>query len=1010
MISLSNDTMNKPYEASRGEIMKKFLLYVMIFSIIPTLIFAASGKIRGQIIDDKTKEALVGASVVIVGTNYGAVTDVDGNFIILNVPPGTYALRASFIGYQNTTVNNIKVSEDLSTEVNYRLISSEVQLSEVIIINDRPLVNKNATNAVRIGTQEDIQKLPVRGIQAAVALSPGVVLQNGSLYIRGGSSDEVGYYLEGANTRSVSSGNNLTTVIPDALEEFQVQAGGYTAEYGGANSGIVRQSLKAGGQEYKISAQGETDNFTSQYTKRLGTYSYGYSDYTLTIGGPVPGMKNVKFFLAGENQFQRDNQVMFWEGFKMDSLPDLNSSTGYVLPLLEIKPGNIPGLSNRYTSNGTLSFDFQPFLIRIGGSFSRQKTQNTGDILANLFAMQRLGITDNSNLLLNTKITHILNTTTSYDFNVSYMDNRSKTYDPDHGDNFFLYNDSVANAKLGYTFRNYNNGPTAYNLYNFGVNKFGTTQATFNKQKQTRLGASLDITSQVSGEHQLKVGASIEEYRVSNFSTGSSSLLGYYRNNPDDARTAGLKRDYAVSQNGGVNNYGYDWYGNEITDINNIDGPKAPRYIGAYIQDKIEYSDLVVNAGVRLDYIDNDDIRFVDDPATPNVVEGPENPAVDNSIFTAYPIYKASGIAKSKPFVGVSPRLGFSFPVSDRTVFHLQYGKFIQSPSLAVIYRGRGNQATIFSGGNFIPNPVGFNIQPERTTTYEVGFTQQFTDNAAFDITGFYKDIRGQIQIQRITTAVGSPVAGYNTYANGDFVTTKGVELSLRLRRINRLKAQFNYTFSDAQGTGSATNSAVSSLEQGTLYPSVISPLDFNQTHKGSVNLDYAFDKGDGGPILEQVGTNLLFTFNSGHPFTRSTGSIGQQGASTGALVESDARFSVPLEAINSSTTPWVFNFDGRLYKGFEIGGVNAEVYMYVQNILNTKTVINVYRRTGNAFEDGFLSNPDLSANIVNQLGPGYVELYRNINLVDGRHYKNTTGNNLYGTPRQIRFGMRLEL
>ncbi len=194
------------------------------------------------------------------------------------------------------------------------------------------------------------------------------------------------------------------------------------------------------------------------------------------------------------------------------------------------------------------------------------------------------------------------------------------------------------------------------------------------------------------------------------------------------------------------------------------------------------------------------------------------------------------------------------------------------------------------------------------------------------------------------------------------------------------------------------------------MYPSVISPLDFNQTHKGSVNLDYAFDKGDGGPILEQVGTNLLFTFNSGHPFTRSTGSIGQQGASTGALVESDARFSVPLEAINSSTTPWVFNFDGRLYKGFEIGGVNAEVYMYVQNILNTKTVINVYRRTGNAFEDGFLSNPDLSANIVNQLGPGYVELYRNINLVDGRHYKNTTGNNLYGTPRQIRFGMRLEL
>jgi len=1012
MISLDNDTMYKTNEASRGEIMKKFLLSVLIFSIIPTLIFAASGKIRGQILDDKTKEALVGASVVIVGTNYGAVTDVDGNFIVLNVPPGTYALRASFIGYQNTTVNNIKVSEDLSTEINFRLISSEVQLSEVIIINDRPLVNKNATNAVRIGTQEDIQKLPIRGVQAAVALSPGVVQQNGNLYIRGGRSDEVGYYLEGANTRSIANGTNLTTVIPDALEEFQVQAGGYTAEYGGANSGIVRQSLKTGGQEYKISIQGETDNFTPQYKKALGTYSYGYSNYTMTIGGPIPGMKNVKFFVAGENQFQRDNQVLFWEGFTMKNLTDLSSATTpkFVKDELTIKPGNIPGLSNRYTTNGTLSFDLQPFLIRVGGSFSRQKTQNTADILTNLYATERLGITDVSNLLLNTKITHILNTTTSYDFNVSYMDNRTKTYDPDHGDNFFKYNDSLENAKYGYTFKNYNTGPTQYNFYNFGVNRFGTTQATFNKGKQTRYGASFDITSQVSSEHQLKVGASIEEYRVSNYTTASSALLGYYRNNPDDARTAGLKRDYAIAQNGAVNNYGYDWYGNELSDIDNIDGPKAPRYIGAYLQDKIEYSDLVVNAGVRLDYIDNDDIRFIDDPNTTNITEGPENPSVDNTIFTAYPVYKASGIAKSKAFVGVSPRLGFSFPVSDRTVFHLQYGKFIQSPQLNLIYRGRGNQATIFSGGNFIPNPVGFNIQPERTTTYEVGFTQQFTENAAFDITGFYKDINGQIQIQRITTAVGSPVAGYNTYANGDFVTTKGVEVSLRLRRINRLKAQFNYTYSDAQGTGSATNSAVSSVESGTLYPSVISPLDFNQTHKGSVNLDYSFDKGDGGPILEQVGTNILFTFNSGHPFTRSTGSIGQQGASTGALVESDARFSVPLEAINSSTTPWVFNFDARLYKGIEIGGINAEVYVYVQNLMNTKNVINVYRRSGNAYEDGFLSNPDLSASIVNQLGPGYVELYRNINLVNGRHYRTVTGNNLYGTPRQIRFGMRLEL
>lgn len=988
--------------------MKKFFLSIMVMVMAPALIFAAAGKIRGQVVDDKTKEALVGANIVIVGTNYGAVTDVDGNYIILNVPPGTYSLRASYISYQNTTISNIKVNEDLSTEVNFRLLSSEVQLNEVLIVNERPLVNKNATSAVRIGTQEDIQKLPVRGVQAAVALSPGVVQQNGNLYIRGGRADEVAYSLEGASTRSITNGSNLTTVIQSALEEFQVQTSS-TAEYGGANSGMVRQTLKTGGQEYKITLEAETDNFTPQYKKALGTYSYGYSDYVITVGGPVPGTKNVKFFIAGENQFQRDNQVIFWEGFTMKNLPDLASSNGYVLPELTIKPGNIPGMSNRFTTNGTLSFDLQPFVLRIGGSFSRQKTQNTGDIFTNLFATSRIGLTDQSNALVNAKLTHILNPSTSYDINVSYLDNRSKTVDPYHGDNYFLYNDSIANAKYGFTYRNYTNGPTAYNFYNFGVNKYGTVLSNFAKSKQSRYGAAIDITSQVSTEHQLKLGASIEEYRASNYAVGNG-VLSYYRNNPDEARTPGLRRDYAFAQNGGVNNYGYDWYGNEITDIDNVDGPKAPRFIAAYLTDKIEYSDLVVNAGVRLDYLDNDDFKFVDDPTTPGVIEGPLNPSVDKSVFTAYPVYKATGIAKSKAFVAVSPRLAFSFPVSDRTVFHLNYNKYLQSPQLSIIYRGRGNQATIFSGGNFISNPVGFDLQPERTTSYEVGFQQQFSDNASFDITGFYRDIMGQIQIQRITVISGADVAGYNTYVNGDFVTTKGVELMLRLRRVNRLKAQLSYTYSDAQGTGSTANTAVASVEAGTLYPTVIAPLDFNQTHRGTVNVDYSFDKNDGGPILEQMGLNVLFTFNSGHPFTRSTGSIGQQGASTGALVESDARFSVPLEAINSSSTPWVSNFDARLYKGFTIGGVTAEAYVYVQNLLNTKNVINVYRRSGNAYDDGFLSNPDLSSAIVSSLGQGYVDLYRNINLVNGRHYRSVTGNNLWGTPRQIRFGMKLEL
>ena len=1009
--------------------MKKFLLILFVFLLLPSLAFS-TGKIKGKVIDEKTKEPLIAANVLIQNTNYGAATDLEGNFVILNLQPGTYVLRASLLGYQSVVVSNIKVSEDLTSEVNFSLVSSEVQLKEVVIVQERPLVNKSATNAVRIGTQEDIDKLPLRGVQQAVALSPGVVSQNGRMYVRGGRSDEVGYYFEGVNTRSISDGSNLTNAIPEAMEEFQVQAGGYTAEYGGANAGIVRQTLRSGTSNYKATMQLETDQFTPQNEKRLGTYSYGYSNYVGTFSGPITN--NVKFFIAGENQFSRDvqgpapavggvptssdNQPRFWSGIHVENAPDLNTKSDTVR-LIDLKAGNIPGGmgDNRYTTNGTITFDYNPYIIRIGTSFSRERTQGTSDPLAHYFDFARLSIADRSNLLLNGKFTHILSTSTSYEVNVNYTDYRRKVYDPDHGDNFFNYNDSIANAKFGYVYRSYTTDPGSstngggYNLYAFRLDHYGAALTNFTKEKQARWGGSLDFTSQVTQNHQLKAGVLGEYNIVRLFTTGSAALLQYYRQNPDIIRAGGIKSDYEIARQGGVNNYGYDFYGNEITDTKNIDGPKTPINLGAYAQDKMEFSDLIVNAGLRFDYIDNDDIRFVNDPNTPQI-DGPSNPSVDVSVNAGFPMYVATGIKKAKPFMAVSPRLGLAFPVTDRTVFHLQYGKFIQAPSLRNIYQGRGTQAGIWNGQNYQPTPVGYNLAPVRTTQYEVGFTKQFSDFAAFDITGFYKDIEGQIQVEKIITDPGANTKGYNAYVNGDFVTTKGVELSLRLRRVNRIRFQFNYSYSDGQGTNSSVNSSISSVENATLTPNVIAPLDFDQAHRGSANIDYSFDKNEGGPIFRESGINLLVSFNSGHPYTKSTGSVGQQGADQGALIEADARFNTPLESVNASTTPWVWTLDLRVYKGFTIGGVYAEAYGYVQNLLNTQNVINVYRRTGNAYDDGFLGNPDLSGALVSQYGQGYVDLYSQANLENGRAYRNVTGNNLWGPPRQIRFGIRLEI
>jgi len=865
-------------------------------------------------------------------------------------------------------------------------------------------VQKDQATTSRFATQEDLKNLPLRDVTAAVALVPGVVSQDDrgtkKLYIRGGRADEVGYFVEGASVRNVVDGQQFTTVIPEALQEFQVQSGGYTAEFGGANAGIVRQTLRSGTSKLAGSLQMETDNFTDQNNEAIGTYSYGYSNYVGTLSGPLFS-DNVKFFLAGENKFQRDTRTQFWDGFKVNNIVDDGSQGGNAGDTFNIsmKPGNIPGtFENRYTSNGTITYDAYPLTVRVGGTFSWQRNRNNTNPIQNLFNTGRLEYEDQSTVLGTIKLSHFLDKNTFYEVNLNYFDYRRKRYDPIFGDDFLKYSDSLENARVGITnYQSYSIGAPYFSAYGFTFDYPGRVNARYLKSKQNYLGGSIDFTKQIGTEHEIKFGGTFQRYAVRSFSSISSSgMLNFLLTQPDLARTPSAQRDYQFRRQGGnINAYGYDVYGNEIDD--GVDGPKHPIFAGIYLLDKIEFSDVIINAGARVDVIDMDDRKLKD----------PTNPDIDPTSLKL----NQAGLQDVPTFVQVSPRLGFAFPVSDRTVFHLQYGKFVQAPQLNVIYAGSGRSALIFGGGNFVADPVGYGLEPERTTQYEIGFTQQISDFAKFDVTGFYKDIKGQIQVDKVTTVSGAVAASYNVYKNGDFATTKGMEFNVTLQRSHRMQASVNYTLSDAQGTGSVGNSAISSVESGNVRPTVISPLVFNQSHRGTVNIDYRYGKNDGGSILEQLGANLLFTFNSGHPYTLSTGSVGQRGPELGAiLADDDPRQRTPLEAVGNSTTPWNFNFDLRIDKTVEISGLSFTFYTYIQNLLDTKNIVNVYARTGNAEDDGFLTNPELSGVIVQQLGTKYVEMYRALNLGHRLHYETTQNGDLFGTPRQIRFGVKMEL
>jgi len=988
---------------------KCFLLVALVALVFAsTVIFAqTSGRISGRVFDKETGEPLVGANVVVVGTNYGAATNIDGEFIILNIPVGTYTVKAMYMGYADLVISNIKVRIGLTYRQDFALSSKAIQTEAVEVTAERPLIEKTSTNASRIIDGEDLENLPVRGVNAVANLQPGIVAQDGNIYIRGGRSDEVETYVDGASIRDVVSGDTRGQVIPEALEELQVQAGGYSAKYGGANSGIVAMAIRGGSPKYQFSLRAETDNFADFGEKFLNTYVYGYSDYTFTASGPVPKLKNFRFFFAGRNTFTRSG-VRYWHPFEIINretvLPDgskiiladsglRGGEKGEEVDKIVRTPVTLNGAArNPFYYNTVITGDFKSLKIRLSGIGTWSDYASGGSGFYEQFNTERFQRNQYSDGTFTGKITHVLSPKTYYEVSATYYDARGKNWDPDFGDNIWAYQDSVENAKYGYQYYKYTWAPRQYDFYGFGFERPGTRNAWFGYWKRNYVSGKFDFTHQFK-RNQFEFGGEYKYWTLRNYSAIGN--LNYLRNNPDVAMDKDKFTEWArtISQNV----YGYDRLGNKYDDNTYPwDNAKHPTMASAYIQDRYEYKDLVVNAGLRYDY-------YAMDQYEP---EDYTDPQIDAQTATL----KVDHWKKVKAFNSISPRLGFGFPVTDKTKFHVQWGKFVQMPQMSQAYRSMSNIFSSLHGGYFYTNPTSFATKPEKTTQYEIGFSQMLGNSASFDATIYYKDIKDQLQTRRVFTSSTSEVTTYDITTNGDFATTKGLEFRLTLRRTNRVMGWVNYTYSDARGTGSYTNQASASLDQATSQMTIISPLYFNQKHRGSVNIDYRFGKGDGGKILERTGLNIMFTFSSGHPFTLSTGEIGQNSAAQGAtLGDTDARFRRPLEPIGASTTPWQFDLDAKLDKSFTVGRFDLNVYVRVTNLLNTKNVLNVYPRTGSDV-DGFLNDPNLSGQIVAaQGGAAFAYLYHMFNDLNRLHYWDQfRGSDIWSTPRRIRAGVMI--
>ncbi|RMD88161.1 MAG: TonB-dependent receptor [Calditrichaeota bacterium] len=278
-------------------LIKKIFITVIVL-IYPVFLFAGiTGTLSGYVRDKDTGKPLPGANIKIEGTTMGTMADKDGFYTILNIPAGTYDVSASMIGYAKLTIKEVKINVDLETELNFALTSKVLQLKELVVINQRELIQKEITSSTYfIAGQEINHTLPITSFRDAISLLPGVV----GGHFRGGRETEVLYLVDGLPIQGAFS-RELSSYIPNgSILEMMVQTGGFTSEYGQAASGVVNIVSKDGGDKVEGEVKFSTDLFDAGFngndnTRRL-EFNVG-GPLTIGLGGPII---HAKYFVSAD--------------------------------------------------------------------------------------------------------------------------------------------------------------------------------------------------------------------------------------------------------------------------------------------------------------------------------------------------------------------------------------------------------------------------------------------------------------------------------------------------------------------------------------------------------------------------------------------------------------------------------------------------------------------------------------------------------------------------------------
>jgi outer membrane receptor protein involved in Fe transport len=777
------------------------------------------GKISGQVTDADTGEPLPGTNVVVEGTDLGAATNLDGTYNILQVPPGTYTVRATMMGYQTVRVQRVTVRSNRITVADVDMQQKVIQASDVVVVAERPVVEKDVTATLRSVDREVIQTIPSTTVDDVVRLQPGMI-SSGGLHLRGGRSNEVTYYMDGIPLVNplFSEINSSQVINRDAISELQVISGTYSAEYGNSMSGIINISTRDGGKQLS----GTVDVKSSAIAPEDPSQDNNRTVVRTNIGGPLLSPKT-SFFLSGSWD-DRDNYLPW--GYR-------NEKSLYAK------------ITDRHIKNLRISLG-----VNLSDGEQKSYSHAWRYIPDQYWRVPRT----HSNLVQLT-LTHTLKRNLYYNLNIYRT-----SYHYDSGDYDI---DDLTSA------------------YQLDENNEFFRQATvtsYAQDDQSTLGIKADLLWQANGHNEVKTGFEFRQHQIDNYYIASP----FYDDHTLDDYTA------------------------------------KPREFALYLQDKINFSSIILSAGLRFDLV------------SPNASYW-ENP------YDAYN-NQSSGLKDSEPHTQWSPRLGISYPVSDQTVFHFGYGHYFQRPEYQFMYKGLSDAGyrenvvmNLRTGNGRFGDP---NLKPQKTITYEFGVGHQLLEDYLLNLSVYSKKITDLTGTR--TFFAGSRADIWETYTihiNEDFAYNNGLEVQLKKIHGTYFIGEVNYTYSVAEGSSSGPLERVG-IEEANRQTLKFFPLDFDQRHTLnaflSVSIPQNHDSGLAGwAPLQGLRSTLLFQYGSGLPYTKGT-----RGATE------------PYE-INNQRLPENWTLDLKLHRDIDIGSVLFRPYLEIYNLTDRKNVVDVDPFTG---------------------------------------------------------------